>query len=476
MRSAVRLQAAFLITFYTVMSAQGSGSWVTIDSLHEPRQESGIVVLPNGNVLVGGGNGITPFLSSCEIYEFNTGKWLYSKSMNVPRMFGNFILLKTGKILSAGGFEERSCEIFDPDKETWTMTDSLPTMRIDGQSTTVLKDGKVLVCGGYRDSADVQSGKTVNLSACEIYDPVISKWSHVAPMNVPRYCHTATLLNNGKVLVAGGFGNTLELRSCEIYDPEANKWTVTASLNEARSEAASILLPNGNVFISGGDSLGAPWKKTCEVFDITGKEWTYVQSMYDARIDHQIYYMAKNNQLLILGGAVGQQSKEDTWETYDPVNLKPLQYGIFPMKKIFFKSNPIKLNDGRIIIAGGEEYDFSKFDGMPYFWVSKTCQLLDITTSVSENKVIPDRYFLCQNYPNPFNPSTEIKYSLSKSRHTRIDVYNTLGQLVRTLVNCFQNAGNYQIQFNAKELPSGVYFYRIISGSYSETKKMLLIK
>lgn len=479
MKHKLGLLIIFLITFYSITFAQSSGVWVTIDSLHEARRESGAVVLPNGNVLVGGGEGITSILASCEIYEINNKKWRYTKPMNIPRMYGNFILLKTGKILAIGGYTERSCELFDPVTETWTTTDSLPTTRITGQSTTILKDGRILVCGGFRDSADVSTGKYIELKACEIYDPVAEKWSRAASMNIARSSHTATLLENGTVLIAGGFGTSLELRSCEIYDPVNNIWSISASLNEPRSQASSILLPNGCVLISGGDSLGVniiPWKKTCEVFDVLGRKWSYAESMYDARINHQIYYMAKTNQLLIIGGAIMQQSVEDTWETYDPINLKRLQYGIFPMKKIFSGRNTVKLKDDRIIIAGGIEYDFSIWDGMPYAWTSKSCQLFDILTSVEEPKSIPDGYILFQNYPNPFNPTTEIKYSLSKSGHTKLYVYDALGRFIISLVNSYQNAGSYHIEFNAKELPSGVYFYRLISGKYLETKKMLFIK
>jgi len=88
----------------------------------------------------------------------------------------------------------------------------------------------------------------------------------------------------------------------------------------------------------------------------------------------------------------------------------------------------------------------------------------------------PENYILSQNYPNPFNPVTKINFSIPKSEYITLKVYNSLGKEIETIVNKKLNAGNYEINFNASSLPSGVYFYRLISGSFSQTKKMILIK
>ena len=85
-------------------------------------------------------------------------------------------------------------------------------------------------------------------------------------------------------------------------------------------------------------------------------------------------------------------------------------------------------------------------------------------------------YYLLQNYPNPFNPTTEINYSISKSGIVKIKVYDLLGKEVTTLVNEYKPTGSYHVQFNASKLVSGVYFYRMESGAYSETKKLILLK
>lgn len=101
-----------------------------------------------------------------------------------------------------------------------------------------------------------------------------------------------------------------------------------------------------------------------------------------------------------------------------------------------------------------------------------------VLTSVAEKtgNGIPDAYALSQNYPNPFNPSTTIRYALPAAGMTSMKVYNILGQEVATLVNEMQAAGSYQVQFNASALSSGVYFFRVQSGSFTAVKKMMLVK
>jgi hypothetical protein len=102
--------------------------------------------------------------------------------------------------------------------------------------------------------------------------------------------------------------------------------------------------------------------------------------------------------------------------------------------------------------------------------------LSELTDIKIEGKDIPTDFVLKQNYPNPFNPSTIISYSLPTRQFVTLKVYDVLGKEISTLVNEEKPAGGYTVQFNATNLPSGVYFYRINSGNYSETKKLLLLK
>ncbi|HAX48188.1 MAG TPA: hypothetical protein DCX92_04315 [Bacteroidetes bacterium] len=92
------------------------------------------------------------------------------------------------------------------------------------------------------------------------------------------------------------------------------------------------------------------------------------------------------------------------------------------------------------------------------------------------NNQVPQVYSLSQNYPNPFNPVTNIKFSIPAAGNVKLVIFDILGREVKTLLNDVKPAGNYVVDFNAAELSSGAYFYRLESGNFVETKKMLLVK
>ena len=98
------------------------------------------------------------------------------------------------------------------------------------------------------------------------------------------------------------------------------------------------------------------------------------------------------------------------------------------------------------------------------------------TNSVGKNNILPLEYQLNQNYPNPFNSKTNIKYQIPNTGIVKIIIYDLLGREVKTLVNEYKQPGTYQVSFNAEGLSSGIYFYRMRSGDFTETKKLVLIK
>ena len=97
-------------------------------------------------------------------------------------------------------------------------------------------------------------------------------------------------------------------------------------------------------------------------------------------------------------------------------------------------------------------------------------------TSVEPGSTLPTNFELSQNYPNPFNPSTTIKFSVSRESNVNLSIYNALGEMVSTLVNEQLKTGYHQYEFNASDLASGVYIYRIIADDFVETKKMVLLR
>lgn len=107
---------------------------------------------------------------------------------------------------------------------------------------------------------------------------------------------------------------------------------------------------------------------------------------------------------------------------------------------------------------------------MDYFQMFGTVGIQQIGTNV------PTKFALQQNYPNPFNPTTKIKFDIAKATNVKIEIFNSLGQTVSTLVNDFKPAGYYETDFNASKLSSGVYFYRLTTDQFVDMKKMVVVK
>ena len=125
----------------------------------------------------------------------------------------------------------------------------------------------------------------------------------------------------------------------------------------------------------------------------------------------------------------------------------------------------------RSILGGLNGVDEDVFNG-------NLAAFKNLITSTNEISfpAVPSDFSLSQNYPNPFNPNTLINYSLAKEGNVRIIVYNSLGSKVAILVDGFKPAGNYSVQFNGRNLASGMYVYRLESGNYSMAKKCILLK
>ena len=186
-----------------------------------------------------------------------------------------------------------------------------------------------------------------------------------------------------------------------------------------------------------------------------------------------------------------------TWIT------QPTPSGLYSITKVFFlDSNLGWLNTSHFTTNGGVTWEIQNtgatntlndlfFIDPHHGWavgnygniISTTPRDIDASTSVTTTQLIPPDYKLYQNYPNPFNPTTTIKYSIPvKTRHgaslqrVTLKVYDLLGREIETLVNEEKLPGNYEVKFDGSNLTSGVYFYRLQAGSFSETKKFVLMK
>jgi uncharacterized protein YjbI with pentapeptide repeats len=267
MNSARYLHTATLLNDGTVLivGGQNNGTYVataeifnpglgtftnTTNNPNVPRASHTATLLVDGTVLIAGGsNGNV--LTSAEIYNPVTQTFTNVGPLKSPRLAHTSTLLTNGKVLIATGLDA-SAELYDPIAKTFSFTSSLNTAR-QNPSATLLTNGQVLVAGGL-------AGGTTGIGTAELYDPVAGTFSSTGSLNNARGAHTATLLPDGTVLVAAGYNcpppsctNPIQ-GTAEVYNPSTSIFTNTGSLISARWQDTATLLNDGTVLIAGGFS------------------------------------------------------------------------------------------------------------------------------------------------------------------------------------------------------------------------------
>jgi N-acetylneuraminic acid mutarotase len=196
------------------------------------------------------------------------GSWTTMTAVPLARHYFAMVRLPSNKVMVIGGFASstitNSVVIYDPATDTWSPAASMLSARSD-PSATVLPDGRVLVAGGATNG-------NASLASAEIYDPVNNTWTATGSMAEARTRQTATLLQNGKVLVIGGYntgGSITFSQTAEMYDPADGSWTTMATpLSESRGQHAAQLLPGGNAVLLIGGVSRTGFVNTAELFPV----------------------------------------------------------------------------------------------------------------------------------------------------------------------------------------------------------------
>jgi alpha-tubulin suppressor-like RCC1 family protein len=220
----------------------------------------------------------------------------------------------------------------------FTMTGSLAGARYE-HSATLLPDGQVLVAGGSNSS---------NLNTCEIYHPVTGTWSAAAAMAGAREGHAAILLATGKVLVVGGNNSGAALATAWLFDPAAGMWAATGSLATARVNPAVTLLANGKVLVTGGRN--GPHFNSAELYDPATGTWSPAGTMGTARFQHSATLLA-DGRVLVAGGESATNAYLNLAELYDPTTNTWVPTGSFTGARREHAAT--RLSNGTVLIAGG---------------------------------------------------------------------------------------------------------------------------
>jgi hypothetical protein len=251
----------------------GAGSFAPTGNLNEGRGMHSATLLLDGRVLVAGGGEIStsgdspPPLVSAELYDATSGTFTPTGPLQSARTLHTATLLADGRVLITGGSAAEvilgTAELYDPASGSFSTTGAPSTARAL-QTATLLTDGHVLVVGGIATSIQVGAGSSSSggpLATAELYDPASGTFAPTGELAAGHAGHTATLLLDGRVLVAGGLDSTgtgTYVATAELYDPATGTFTPTGAMTTARGLATASLLHDGRVLIAGGDvSLGS---------------------------------------------------------------------------------------------------------------------------------------------------------------------------------------------------------------------------
>jgi len=277
-------------------------------AMHQVRAWQAAALLPSGLVLVAGGcTGQCTITATAELYHPHTGSWANTGSMHDPREQFTMTLLPDGRVLAAGGCRTPICsallagaELYHPRTGTWTQTGAMHERRAFATATLLL-DGRVLVAGGITGGCPNFVCQGITGSA-EIYNPRTDVWTLTGTMHQARARQTATLLPSGQVLVVGGASNGNAYASdnavagAELYNPRTGVWTVTGSLHDARAGHAATLLGNGLVLVVGSDGSAV---LPAELYHPRTGAWTLTGSPH-----HDYYFETGETATRLLDGQV----------------------------------------------------------------------------------------------------------------------------------------------------------------------------
>ncbi len=315
--------------------------WSSAGPLNTRRTGHRATLLGSGQLLVSGGYTDTvAAVSSAELFDPAGRAWSVTGPLNTPRGSHTATLLPNGQILVAGGLTNTlfnpaalaSAELFNPATQTWSPTGAMTTNRV-GHTATLLPNGKVLVAGG--------SGST----SAELYDLTTGTWTATGPMRAVRASHSATLLPNGKVMVAGGSTDVFfpSLATAELYDPATGTWSDTSPMHQGRSGHAATLLPNGQVLVARGYSVG--YLASAELYDPFTGAWSLLPTGTVASLAPTATLMP-DNRVLLVGGYTGNGGATNA-ELFD------LRRGIIPLfrSRIATAGTPLALG-GTLDLTG----------------------------------------------------------------------------------------------------------------------------
>ncbi len=274
-------------------------------------------------------------------------RWSTLTPLVEPRQYAQSAVVATGEIFIDGGMglgvdnvAPSRAQLLDP--RTGAVRFAEPNVGHLWQTVTPLPSGMVLVAGGVEWQHGWEPSERVDL-----FDPWTGRWIPAAPLHEARSSHSAVLLPDGRVFVAGGNRGPRLLHSVEIYDPRRDEWTLAKAMPTSRAQFSMAALPDGRVIVIGGrEQPGLP-SKTTLIWNPRTDRWTAGPDLRSVRMLHTAVSLA-NGDVLVIGG---DRSASNGAERYDYAANAFVYAGTLARPRIF--PSAALLADGRVVIAGG---------------------------------------------------------------------------------------------------------------------------
>ena len=369
-----------------------------------------------------------------------------------------------GSMQSYEGFIATSrVEAFDPETLTWDTTIApMNTSRIFACAATV--HDSIYVMGGMDSLGHV-------LSSVEVYDPSTNTWHYTRSMLHARTGAAATAYGDEHILIFGGIGDSSGAE-VEAYSTQTQKWVSTYRMVFPRAYHHVVTVGNA-IYIFGG--IGAnigPFSFIEKYIPTIGS----VQIGISLRRSRMLFGIAEISDSIYVISGMGQSlSDNPPTEVLDfhteGAERDMLTSAVLDTPRVGFVA--MAGNDGQIFLFGGISPDYLSGQ-VPI----PSVETLSILTPVEEKpNTTPTNFNLSQNYPNPFNPTTTIEFGVPPpGARISLDVYNMLGEKVKTLVDGYLRGGRHMASFDGGNMPSGTYIYRLQTENGSTYRKMVLIK
>jgi hypothetical protein len=352
--------AIFLIAPLIAPSFAATGDFQAVGSMNIRRGGHTATLLPDGKVLVTGGDNTAnaaPFLNSAELYDPASMTFYLTGAMSIGRGGHTATLLPNGKVLVVGGLDRwgtnhtlASAELYDPASGQFAPTAGSLITKRNFHTATLLNTGKVLIAGGaYTDTP----GYWTYIPSAELYDPDTGTFSATGNLNTPRFWNSATLLDSGKVLIAGGNSYDTVQTSSELYDPTTGTFAYSGSFATPRlTTTAGLALPNNTVLFPAGANFdgGATILNSVERYDVATGHMNSAGMLITPR-NNATSNLLPNGKVLIAAGFDGSVFLNSA-ELYDPVSdTSVMTSSVMTTRRYVHTSTTLR--DGNVLLIGG---------------------------------------------------------------------------------------------------------------------------